>query len=84
MLEAIAGHVSKGKLAQIAQSLGHQEGDDRPADQKADGEDQAVVARRHHRGGYSQKGRGRHVVAGNRQAILKAGDAATAGVEISR
>ena len=70
-------------IAQVAQALGHQESNDRPADQKTNRIDQSVVAGRHHGGGNSQKGRGRHVVAGNRQAILEAGDAATAGVEVS-
>ncbi len=45
-------------------------------DQKADGVDQAVVARGEHQGGNPQEGRRRHVVAGNRQAVLEAGDLA--------
>jgi hypothetical protein len=42
LLKAVAGDVGEGELAQVAQALGHQEGDDRPADQPADREDQAV------------------------------------------
>ena len=41
-----------------------------------------VVARCHHGGGDAQKRRGRHVVAGNRQPVLKAGDAAATCVEV--
>jgi hypothetical protein len=44
LAEAVAGDVGKGELAQVAQALGHQEGDDGPADQPADREDQAVEA----------------------------------------
>jgi hypothetical protein len=78
LLEAVARHVGKGELAQVAQALGHQEGDDGPAHQEADGVDQAVVAGGHHgRRNAQERGR-RHVVAGNRQAVLEAGDAAAA------
>jgi len=70
--------------AEAAKTLGHQEGDDRPADQPADREDQAVEAVGEHQTGNTQEGRGGHVVAGNRQAVLEAGDAAAASVEVSR
>ncbi len=82
LLEAITGHVGKGELAQVAQALGHQEGDDGPAHQEAQRVDQAVVARRHHRRRNTQERGSRHVVARNGQAVLKAGDAATAGIEV--
>jgi hypothetical protein len=82
--KAVAGHVGKGELAQVAQALGQQEGDDRPAHQKADGVDQPVIAGGHHGRRDAQEGRRRHVVAGNRQAVLKARDAAAGGVEIGR
>ena len=42
LLEAIARDVGEGELAEVAQPLGHQERDDRPADQEADRVDQAV------------------------------------------
>jgi hypothetical protein len=45
--------------------------------------DQAVVAVGHHRSGNTQEGRGGHVVAGDRQAVLEAGDATAGGVEVS-
>ena len=84
LLEAVAGHVGKGELAQVAQALRHQESDHWPADQEADRVDQAVVTGRHDGGGNTEEGSRRHVVAGNRQAVLKARDAAAAGVKVSR
>ncbi len=80
--EAVAGHVGEGVLAEVAQPFGHQEGQDGPTDQKADRVDQAVVAVGHHRGGDAQERGSRHEVAGDRQAVLKAGDAAAGGVEV--
>ena len=79
-----AGDVGEGELAEVAQPLGHQEGDDRPADQEADRVDQAVEAADHHRGRDAEEGCRRHVVAGDRQAVLEAGDAAAGGVEVGR
>jgi hypothetical protein len=84
LLEAVGGDVGEGELAEVAQLLGHQEGDDRPADQEADRVDQAVVAVGHHRRGNAQERGRRHVVAGDRQAVLEAGDAAAGGVEVRR
>ena len=83
LLKAIACHVGKREFAQVAQPLGHQKGDDRPAHQEADGVDQAVIATGHHGGGNAQEGCGRHVVACNRQTVLKTGDATAAGIEVS-
>src|SRR5256885_15905913 len=63
--EAVACHVGEGELAQVAQALGQQEGQDGPAHQEADGVDQAVIAAGHDRGRDAQEGGGRHVVARN-------------------
>ena len=82
LLEAEGGDVGKGELAQVAQPLGHQEGDHRPADEEADRVDQPVEAAGHHRRRDAQEGGRRHVVAGDRQAVLEAGDAAAGGVEV--
>jgi hypothetical protein len=82
--EAIGSHVGKGELAQVAQTLGHQEGDHRPADQPADREDQAVKAVGEHQTGDPEEGRRGHVVTGNRQTVLKAGNATAGGVEVGR
>jgi hypothetical protein len=84
VIEAVAGDVGEGELAEVAQALGHQEGDDRPADQPADREDQAVEAGAEHQAGNAEEGGRRHVVAGDRQAVLEAGDAAARGVEVGR
>jgi len=82
LLEAKGRHVGESELAQVAQTLGHQEGDHGPADQKADGVDQAVKAAGHHRRRDSQKGGRRHIVAGNCQPILEAGDTAARGIKV--
>ena len=82
LLEAEGSHVGEGELAQVAQALGHQESDDRPADQEADGVDQAIKTRSHHGRGNAQERGGRHVVARDGQTVLEAGDAATGGVEV--
>ena len=82
MLEAERCHVGKGELAQVTQALSHQESDDRPAHQEADGEDQTVETAGHHSCGNTQERCGRHVVAGNGQTVLEASDAATAGIEV--
>jgi hypothetical protein len=80
--EAEGGDVGEGELAEVAQAFGEQEGHDRPADEKADRVDQAVEAAHHHRGRDAEERRRRHVVAGDRQAVLEAGDAAAGGVEV--
>ncbi|MCY1420884.1 hypothetical protein D9M71_365210 [compost metagenome] len=80
--EAVGGDVGEGVLAEVAQAFGDQEEDHRPAHQEADGVDQAVVAGGEHQGGNTQEGRGGHVVAGDRQAVLEAGDAAAGGIEV--
>ncbi len=82
LLQAVGGHVGEGIAAQVAQALGDQEQNDRPADEEADGVDQAVIA-----GGVDQRGDpeergGGHEVAGDRQAVLEAGDVAACGVVV--
>ncbi len=82
LLEAIGGHVGKGVLAEVAQPLRDQEQDDGPAHQKADGVDKTVVA-----GGVDQRRDaeergGRHVVTGDGQTVLEAGDAPAGGVVV--
>ena len=84
MFKAVASYVSKSEFTQVAQTVGHQESDDGPAHEKADGVDQAVIAGRHHGRRDAQEGRGRHVVPRDRQAILEARDTTTSGIKISR
>ena len=81
-LEAIGDDVGEGEAAEIAQRLGHQEHDDRPADEKADRIDQAVIAEGVDQRRNAEKRRRGHVVAGDREAVLEAGDAAARGVEV--
>ena len=76
------GDVGKRELAEIAQLLGDQERDDRPADQPAHRVDQAIVAGGVDQAGDAQERGRRHVVAGDREAVLEAGDAAAGGIEI--
>ena len=83
MLEAIARHIGKGEFAEIAQAFRHQEGNDRPADEKADGVNEAVIARGHHGCRNTEEGGRGHIVTRNRQAVLEAGDPAACRVKIS-
>ena len=84
LLETEGDHVGVGVFTEVAQTLGDQEQDDRPADQPADREDQAVEAVHVDQGGDSQERGCRHVVAGNGHAVLKTGDAAAGGIEVGR
>ena len=84
LLQPVGGDVGEGVLAEIAQALGDHEQDDRPADQKADRVDQAVIAGRVDQRRDAEEGGRRHVVAGDREAVLEAGDAAAGGVEVGR
>ena len=84
LLEAERGDVGEGVLAEVAQAFSDQEQDDRPADQEADRVDQAVVAGSEHQGGNTQEGGRRHIVTGDRQTVLEAGDATAGGVEVGR
>ena len=82
--EAERRDVGEGELAEIAQGLGDQEGDDRPADQQAHRIDQAVIAGEIDQAGDAEEGGRRHIVAGDREAVLEAGDAAAGGIELRR
>nr|GEU28025.1 hypothetical protein [Tanacetum cinerariifolium] len=80
--EAVGGNVGKCEAPQVAQALGHQERDDRPADQESDGVDQAIVTVQEHGGRNTEERCGGHEVAGDGQAVLEARDAATGRVEV--
>src|SRR5574343_1349509 len=62
LVEAIGGDVGEGEFAEIAQPFGDQEEDDRPADEEADGIDEAVEALGVDQRSQAEQGRGRHVV----------------------
>ena len=78
LFEAVGGDVGEGVLAEVAQPLCDQEQYDGPAHQEADGVDEAVIARGVDQGGDAEEGGGGHVVTGDGQTVLEAGDA-TAG-----
>ena len=82
LLQAISHHIGEGEFTKVAQPLGHQEKHNRPAHQKAGGINQAVVAAHKHHGRNAQKRGCRHIIARNRQAVLKAGNTAAGRVEI--
>ena len=80
--EAERGDVGEGVAAEIAQALGHQEQDQRPADEEAGRVDQSVITvgvdlRRN-----AEEGGGGHIVAGDGEAVLEAGDTAARRIEI--
>ncbi len=81
--QAVADHVGEGVLAQVAQALGDQEQDDRPAGEHAQRIQQAVVAvQEHHRRNTQERGGADHV-AGDRQAVLHAAEAPAGGIEVT-
>ena len=84
LLETVRGHVGEGVLAEVAELFRDQEQNDRPADQEADRVDQAVKAGTVDQRRDTEERSGRHVVAGNREAVLEAGDTAAGGVEVLR
>ncbi|MCY1422999.1 hypothetical protein D9M71_387020 [compost metagenome] len=84
LLQTVRRNVGEGVLAQVTQAFGDQEQDDRPADQKADGVDQAIVAGGEHQGGNPQEGGCRHIVTGNGQAVLETGNAPAGGIVVGR
>ncbi|MCY1428666.1 hypothetical protein D9M71_445580 [compost metagenome] len=83
LLQAVGDHVGEGVLAKVAQPFGDQEQDDRPAGEHAQGVEQAVVAGHEDHRRDAQERRGADHVAGNRQAVLEAADAAAGGVEVA-
>ena len=77
-------HVAHRVLAGVAQQLGDQQQRDQPRDEEADGVEEAVVAVDRDRAGDAEERRGREVVAGDRDAVLRAGEAAARRVEVGR
>ena len=68
--------------AGVPQQLGHEQQGDEPGDQEADGVEEAVVPAQRDGAGDAEERRGRHVVAGDRHAVLEAAELAAAGVEV--
>ena len=82
LAQAVGHHVREGVLAQVPQGLRDQEHHDGPAHEEADGVDEAVEAREGHEAGDAQEAGRAHVVAGEGEAVLEAGDAAARRVEV--
>ena len=74
LAQAVRDDVGERVLAEVAQRLGDQERDHRPADEQADRVDQAVEARRRDQARDAEEARGAHVVAGEREAVLRGRD----------
>ncbi len=81
-LETERGHVGEGVAAEIAQALRDEEQHDRPAHEPAHRVDETVEAGREHEPRDAEERGRRHVVAGDRESVLEAGDAAARGVEV--
>ena len=84
LLQPERDDIGKGELAEVAQRLGDEEHQRRPADQPPGGVDHPVVAAQRDQAGDAEERRGAHVVAGQRQAVLQRADAAAGRVEIGR
>ena len=76
-----AEHVGDRVLAGVPHPLGEQEHHGEERDEEADRVDEPVEAEEVDQAGDAEERRGRQVVAGDREAVLEAGDAAAGGVE---
>ena len=70
--------------AGVAQHLGDQQQRHQPGDEEADRVEEAVVPAEGDGAGDAEERRRRHVVAADGEAVLDAGEAASAGVEVRR
>ncbi|MNO63788.1 hypothetical protein D3C76_545010 [compost metagenome] len=82
LIEAVGSDVGDGDAPQVADALGKQEQQQRPGDKEADGVQHTIEAVEEDHAGDPQQRRRRHVVPGQRQAVLETADAATGRVEI--
>ena len=81
LAQAEGQHVGDRVLARVPHPLGEQEHHGQERDEEADRVDEAVEAEQVDQAGDAEERGGRQVVAGDRQAVLEAGDAAAGGVE---
>jgi hypothetical protein len=81
-VETIRGDVRESEAAEVTQSFSHQEEDDRPAGKERHHVDVGVVAAAESHRRETEQGCRRHIVAGNCQTVLEAGDAAAGGIEV--
>jgi hypothetical protein len=82
LLQAERQDVGHGELAGVAQRFGHQQQHGQVGDEPPHGIQEPVVAVEGDQAGDAQEGRGRHVVARHRPAVLEPGDAAAGAVEL--
>jgi hypothetical protein len=74
--------VGHGEPAGVPQQFCDQQQGDKPGDQEADRVEEAVVAEQGDQAGDAEERRGGHVVAGDRQAVLDAGERPAGGVVV--
>ena len=79
-----AQDVAHGEAADVAQQLGDQQQGRQPGDEEADGVEEAVVAVDRDRARDAEERRGREVVTGDRDAVLRPGERAAGGVVVRR
>ena len=84
LLHAEGQDVGHREPARVAHALGEQEEHRHEGHQRADEADEAVEAEEEDQAGEAEERRGRHVVAGDREAVLASGDAAAGGPELVR
>ena len=82
LLHAEGQHVGHRELAGVAHPLGEQEHHRHEGHQRGDEADEAVEAEEEDQAGEAEERRRRHVVAGDREAVLAARDAAAGGPEL--
>src|ERR687898_521615 len=80
----VGQHVGHGVLAGVAQQLGDQDQHGEVGDQPAHRVEEAVVAEQRDQPGDAEEAGRRHVVTGDGDAVLPAGDAAPGRVEVGR
>ena len=82
--EPEAQHVGHRVFARVAEQFGHQQQCHQPGDQEADGVEEAVVAVDGDGTGDAEEAGRRQVVAGDRDAVLRAGEGVPAGEVLRR
>ena len=75
-------HVGHREAAGVAQQLGDEQQGDQPGDEETDAVEEAVVAGQRDRSGDAEERGGRQVVAGDRDAVLAAGERGAGGVHV--
>ncbi len=81
-LEPEAQHVGHREPAGVAEQFGDEQQGDEPCDEEADRVQESVVSVDGDRTGDTEERRGRQVVAGDGETVLRTGELAAAGVEV--